>query len=270
MTIHPAPVNTSGTAEDPALVRLDLSLGGMTCASCAARIEKKLNRLDGVTASVNFATETAAVRYDPATATPEQLVATVEATGYTARLPAPPRTQAVSQDEDPEDAGDELAGAERFGHVVVGADREPDELLDLFAACGEYHHIAVGESSQRPAHLNAVEDRQPEIENHHVRVDLPGLVDGLSAVVGQRHLEAVPLEVTGDQPGQRSFVVDDQDPLAGGAGGRRDLAGFRRRVHARQCRRRGGLGAAWTARLAVSFSEPSPNRCRFRGATPRW
>ncbi|HVQ94130.1 MAG TPA: cation transporter, partial [Mycobacteriales bacterium] len=62
----------------------------MTCASCAARIEKKLNRMDGVTATVNFATETATVTYQPVAATPADLVATVEATGYTARLPPPP------------------------------------------------------------------------------------------------------------------------------------------------------------------------------------
>ncbi|HVF04433.1 MAG TPA: heavy metal translocating P-type ATPase [Frankiaceae bacterium] len=65
-------------------------VGGMTCASCAARIEKKLNRLDGVQASVNYATETAMVSYDPDVVTPDDLVRTVEATGYTATLPAPP------------------------------------------------------------------------------------------------------------------------------------------------------------------------------------
>jgi Cu+-exporting ATPase len=67
--------------------QIDLQVGGMTCASCAARIEKKLNRLDGVTASVNFATETAHVEY----ATPvtvDELIRTVEATGYTAAPPA--------------------------------------------------------------------------------------------------------------------------------------------------------------------------------------
>jgi P-type Cu+ transporter len=45
---------------------LDLVVGGMTCASCAARIERKLNKLDGVSASVNYATEKAAVDFDPA------------------------------------------------------------------------------------------------------------------------------------------------------------------------------------------------------------
>ncbi|MFY1670585.1 heavy metal translocating P-type ATPase [Plantactinospora sp. WMMB334] len=70
--------------------RIELTIGGMTCASCASRIEKKLNRLDGVTATVNYATEKASVSYDD-TRTPADLIATVEQTGYTAVLPPPPR-----------------------------------------------------------------------------------------------------------------------------------------------------------------------------------
>ena len=66
---------------------IELSIGGMTCASCAARIEKKLNKLDGVSASVNYATEKAKVTY-PGSVDPAQLIATVEATGYTATAPA--------------------------------------------------------------------------------------------------------------------------------------------------------------------------------------
>ena len=64
----------------------ELAIGGMTCASCAARIERKLNGLDGVRAAVNFATETARVTF-PATVTAEDLVAAVEQAGYTAVLP---------------------------------------------------------------------------------------------------------------------------------------------------------------------------------------
>ena len=67
----------------------DLVIGGMTCASCAARVERKLNRLDGVTATVNFATEAARVSF-PETLTVGDLIAVVERTGYTAALPAPP------------------------------------------------------------------------------------------------------------------------------------------------------------------------------------
>jgi Cu+-exporting ATPase len=71
---------------------VELVIGGMTCASCANRIERKLNKIPGVTASVNYATEKARVHF-PDDVAPEDLVATVEATGYTAALPAPPRRE---------------------------------------------------------------------------------------------------------------------------------------------------------------------------------
>ncbi len=67
--------------------RVELAISGMTCASCAARIEKRLNRLDGVTASVNFASEHAAVSFDPAQVDLEDLIGAVEAAGYGASLP---------------------------------------------------------------------------------------------------------------------------------------------------------------------------------------
>jgi cation transport ATPase len=71
---------------------VELSIGGMTCASCAARVEKKLNKLDGVTATVNYATGKAAVSF-PAAVTPDDLIAAVEQAGYTAMLPVPPRAE---------------------------------------------------------------------------------------------------------------------------------------------------------------------------------
>ena len=67
---------------------VELLIGGMTCASCAARVEKKLNRMDGVTATVNYATEKARVTV-AGDVTPDDLIATVERTGYTASLPEP-------------------------------------------------------------------------------------------------------------------------------------------------------------------------------------
>ncbi|SFP51992.1 Cu+-exporting ATPase [Geodermatophilus dictyosporus] len=79
--------------------QIELSIGGMTCASCAARVEKKLNRMDGVTATVNYATEKARVVYD-GEVTPEDLIATVERTGYTAALPAPPAEDVPATDPD--------------------------------------------------------------------------------------------------------------------------------------------------------------------------
>jgi Cu+-exporting ATPase len=66
-----------------------LALEGMTCASCAARIERALNKLDGVAATVNFATETASVSYDPERVWPAQLFDAVEAIGYHAAPPQP-------------------------------------------------------------------------------------------------------------------------------------------------------------------------------------
>ncbi|NED10888.1 heavy metal translocating P-type ATPase [Streptomyces sp. SID9124] len=81
------------------LSQAEFMIGGMTCASCAARVEKKLNRMDGVTATVNYATEKARVSYDGgAGVSVRDLVATVEKTGYTAKpVPRPaPQTATPS------------------------------------------------------------------------------------------------------------------------------------------------------------------------------
>ena len=79
------------------MTSVELSIDGMTCASCAHRIEKKLNKIDGVTATVNFATEKARVEYGTEV-TPEQLVATVDEAGYQAHLPEEPVEAAAEQD----------------------------------------------------------------------------------------------------------------------------------------------------------------------------
>ncbi|MDQ7878420.1 heavy metal translocating P-type ATPase [Microbacterium sp. QXD-8] len=81
--------------------RVELEIGGMTCASCAARIEKRLNRLDGVEASVNYATEKASVSV-PAGLGLQALIDEVVKTGYTAALPAPPAAEAATDAADPE------------------------------------------------------------------------------------------------------------------------------------------------------------------------
>lgn len=90
--------------------QVELAIGGMTCASCAARIEKKLNRMDGVRATVNYATEKAKVTFDAeAEVAVDDLIATVEATGYSATPPAPARTEGAPGGEHPPDpAADEL------------------------------------------------------------------------------------------------------------------------------------------------------------------
>lgn len=81
---------------------VELQIGGMTCASCAARIERKLNKLDGVTASVNYATEKASVEV-AGEVSPETLIEVVETAGYTAHLPAPPQPETGGTEQDPED-----------------------------------------------------------------------------------------------------------------------------------------------------------------------
>ncbi|MFR9773682.1 heavy metal translocating P-type ATPase [Nocardia sp. SC052] len=90
---------TTATQPQPS-GQVELVIGGMTCASCAARIEKKLNKLDGVTATVNYATEKARVDVT-GDVSPDDLIATVEQAGYTAALPEPPKPQEIAAEEDP-------------------------------------------------------------------------------------------------------------------------------------------------------------------------
>jgi Cu+-exporting ATPase len=91
---------TTATQPPPA-GQVELVIGGMTCASCAARIEKKLNKLDGVTATVNYATEKARVEVT-GSVSPDELIATVEQAGYTAALPAQPeRSEEAETEDDP-------------------------------------------------------------------------------------------------------------------------------------------------------------------------
>ena len=85
---------------------VELAITGMTCASCANRIERKLNKLDGVTATVNYATEKAKVEYADAVTT-EDLVAVVQAAGYEARLPVPVSAQTTDNAGEPTDERDE-------------------------------------------------------------------------------------------------------------------------------------------------------------------
>ncbi|MFD5642912.1 heavy metal translocating P-type ATPase [Streptomyces anulatus] len=118
MSAHSATTATTAAGSGADTAAVELAIGGMTCASCAARIEKKLNRMDGVEATVNYATEKAKVTYLGAEVSVEDLIATVEATGYTARPPAPPASTAS-----PGSNGTDTAGA--------GAESEDDGLTSL-------------------------------------------------------------------------------------------------------------------------------------------
>ncbi|ROO86355.1 Cu+-exporting ATPase [Actinocorallia herbida] len=83
----------SSLTDAPPNGSVELLIGGMTCASCANRIERRLNKLEGVAATVNYATEKAKVTF-PAELDPQRLIETVEQAGYTAALPEPPRAAA--------------------------------------------------------------------------------------------------------------------------------------------------------------------------------
>jgi P-type Cu+ transporter len=112
----------------PTTSTTDLVIGGMTCASCATRIEKKLNKLDGVTATVNFATEAARVSF-PATLTVAELIAVVQRTGYTAALPAPRRADGATPAE-----GGPMARELRRRLIVAAALAVPVVLLAMVPA----------------------------------------------------------------------------------------------------------------------------------------
>ncbi|MDA8371109.1 MAG: heavy metal translocating P-type ATPase [Nocardiopsaceae bacterium] len=87
--------------------QVDLAIGGMTCASCANRVEKRLNKLDGVTATVNLATEKARVSFAESI-TVDDLIAQVEKAGYTAHLPEPAAKAAPATEENDTAADDSL------------------------------------------------------------------------------------------------------------------------------------------------------------------
>ncbi|MGA4985251.1 heavy metal translocating P-type ATPase [Streptomyces cellulosae] len=91
-------------AGQPPLSEVELLIGGMTCASCAARVEKKLNRMEGVTATVNYATEKARIAYPPGVEVAD-LITTVVKTGYTAEEPAPPQRDAEEDTASGKDPG---------------------------------------------------------------------------------------------------------------------------------------------------------------------
>jgi Cu+-exporting ATPase len=96
---------------------LELLIGGMTCASCANRIEKRLNKFDGVHATVNYATEKAKVTFDSGQLGADDFIAAVEAAGYAATLPAPRHADTNSRTE----SGEDDPTAELRHRVVISA-----------------------------------------------------------------------------------------------------------------------------------------------------
>jgi P-type Cu+ transporter len=104
---------------------LTIGIGGMTCASCAARIQKRLNGIEAVQATVNYATESAHVTYDPATTTTEEILAAVTTLGYrttpsAATAPALDQAPSATAPADPDDQGrDELRARVMWSGVLT-------------------------------------------------------------------------------------------------------------------------------------------------------
>ncbi|MEV5602836.1 heavy metal translocating P-type ATPase [Streptomyces sp. NPDC052299] len=145
----------AGAPAEPS--RAEFMIGGMTCASCAARVEKKLNRMDGVTATVNYATEKARVSYDGAAVSVDDLVATVERTGYTAKpLPgAAVRTPGPAAMEAPRATGP--AATAEAPHTTAAPDPRP-----------------AGPSRHEPAPRAPRPEPEPEAPPHpHAAEDTP-------------------------------------------------------------------------------------------------
>ncbi|MGO1949138.1 MAG: heavy metal translocating P-type ATPase [Mycobacteriaceae bacterium] len=111
------------------LIQLDLGVTGMTCTSCSNRVERKLNKLDGVDATVNFATESASVNYDPATVDTDTLIRTVQGAGYDAFTMADETPDAASGPQDGP-AQDAASGSPSTGQSQIDAARD-DDAADL-------------------------------------------------------------------------------------------------------------------------------------------
>ncbi|MGW7817695.1 heavy metal translocating P-type ATPase [Streptomyces puniciscabiei] len=113
------------------LVTTDLTVGGMTCAACVRRVEKKLGKLDGVTATVNLATGRARVSHPPRIS-PGELVAAVEKAGYTAALPEPPKRSETREGKDVGESGE--ARQERDRLLVTALLAVPVLVLSMVPA----------------------------------------------------------------------------------------------------------------------------------------
>ena len=117
-----APGTSTPPIEIPGLEELDLQVTGMTCASCASHVEKRLNKLDGVDATVNFALGRARVAFDPAAVDVDDLVGAVESVGYGAVPPAPVALP-----------GQAVPDHEMAGHEMAGHDHGPTDAAGVAA-----------------------------------------------------------------------------------------------------------------------------------------
>ena len=175
--------------------RLDLPIEGMTCASCATRVEGKLNKLDGVQATVNYATEQATVTFDAGVVSPEQLVEAVESAGYTARLPRAAGAPAAAPDEVREDPTRALRNRLIAAAVLDGAGAgdgdDPGAAVRQLAVAGAPARDpgrALGGLAVPPGRVA----EPPPRRRHHGHADLARHAGGLGLVDGGAVLPRTP------------------------------------------------------------------------------
>ena len=111
------------------------------------------------------------------------------------------------------DARNQFPRAERLGDVVIGADGESEYGVDLGVTCGEHDDVGIREGAQLPAHFQAVDSRQAEVQDDHIGVQFAGNGDRVETVGGHGCLELLALQVAGHDVGQRHLVIDDECPV---------------------------------------------------------
>ena len=178
----------TGPAAPTALAELDLDVAGMTCASCAARVERKLGKLPGVTATVNYATERARVSA-PDGVSVDQLLAAVEAAGYTATLqearPGPATSPAsngpASLTGSPADAADGTAAPATSGAAAAPADSRDATWATGTATTTADAAAGTAPATSGTAATDAADGTAPRTPKARPGRDAPGATGGADA-----------------------------------------------------------------------------------------
>ena len=202
---------------------LELPIAGMSCASCANRVERSLNDVDGVVATVNYATERATVDYDPATVTPAQLVSAVEKVGYSAAAPETDSTASLRR------RLVASAALSRAGAAAVDGAAAPVRRLGVGRVRARHPGRSLGRLAVPRRRLG--EREEPGGDHGHARIRRRARrVDlvRLRALRGHRHLLRDRL---------RHHDLHPRRPLVRGP---RQAAGRRRHPVAARARREGG------------------------------
>ena len=111
------------------------------------------------------------------------------------------------------DAHRQLPRGERLGDIVVGADRQTQDAVELLVACGQHDDVGIAEFAQPPAHLDAVHDRQTDVEQHQVGGAGAGQLNRGAAVAGDRHRIALVLQQPGSDDHELLGVLHQQGPV---------------------------------------------------------